>query len=345
MQRIIQKYQEGGTVQPATLTGLPAGGNAASAIANYMMGPMSANAATLSYTGGGGEGVPDYHALALEQKKLREAAALAEVQAQASTSNNTSSGEDKMEERKAKGGDLYQYNYLTDPATVAANAEMDRLGIDPDRNESTFSGGGADGQGNFGTFGDYLGGIGDALGVTDYAGKAAKKAAEEKAYNQKVMSNKEDKMEERNQAGGDLYKAPNNEFTYTKYGKNYNYGGPIGYNMVSIKIPVGYNMGTMTGPIGYNMGSMKKPVGYNAGGVSQVAKTMLPEEQIQQRQMQQAQFAQGQGPLAEIGNALGMRVAGAGVDNAMGKMAGNVAMKAAMGSIPVVGPFLAALFN
>ena len=50
MQRIIQKYQEGGTVQPATATGLPAGGNAASAIANYMMGPMSANAATLSYT-------------------------------------------------------------------------------------------------------------------------------------------------------------------------------------------------------------------------------------------------------------------------------------------------------
>ena len=35
----------------------------------------------------------------------------------------------------------------------------------------TFSGGGADGVGNFGSVGDYFGGIGDAIGVTDYAGQ------------------------------------------------------------------------------------------------------------------------------------------------------------------------------
>ena len=34
------------------------------------------------------------------------------------------------------------------------------------------SGGGADGVGNFGKVGDYFGGIGDAIGVTDYAGRS-----------------------------------------------------------------------------------------------------------------------------------------------------------------------------
>ena len=42
---------------------------------------------------------------------------------------------------------------------------------------TTFSGGGADNVGNLGTFGDYWGGIGDAIGITDYAGQAASQAA------------------------------------------------------------------------------------------------------------------------------------------------------------------------
>ena len=291
MQRIIQKYQEGGTVQPVTATGLPAGGNAASAIANYMMGPMSANATTLSYTGGG-EGVPDYHALALEQKKLREAAALAEVQAQVVPS---SSGQDKMEERNLPGGDLYKPKLSQDQIN-SSYGQMSQ----PSYTAPLLTGGGSDGFGNFGALGDVLGKAGDALGITDYAGKA-KKAADERS-------------------------------------KNYNGTEYVG-------TPTGTARFNMGGPLGYNMGSMKKPVGYNVGGVSQVARTMLPEEQIQQRQMQQAQFSQGQGPLAEIGNALGLKVAGKGVDKAMGKMAGNAAMAVAMKSIPVVGPFLAALFG
>tara|TARA_R110000782_G_scaffold116719_2_gene206785 strand:- start:886 stop:1797 length:912 start_codon:yes stop_codon:yes gene_type:complete len=303
MQRIIQKYQEGGTVQPATVTGLPAGGNAASAIANYMMGPMSANATTLSYTGGG-EGVPDYHALALEQKKLREAVALAEVQAQVVPS---SSGQDKMEERNLPGGNLYKPKLTQDQINSTKGSGV----LNQSYTAPLLTGGGSDGYGNFGALGDVLGKAGDALGITDYAGKA-KKAADERSKNYNGT-----------------------EYVGTPTGTaRFNMGGPLGYNMGSMKKPVGYNMGTVNGPIGYNV-----------GGVSQVARTMLPEEQIQQRQMQQAQFSQGQGPLAEIGNALGMKVAGKGVDKALGKMAGSVAMKAAMGSIPVVGPFLAALFG
>ena len=305
MQRIIQKYQEGGTVQPATVTGLPAGGNAASAIANYMMGPMSANATTLSYTGGG-EGIPDYHALALEQQKLREDAALVELQSQIANAGSTSSGQDKMEERNLPGGDLYKPK-LTQDQINSSYGQISQ----PSYTAPLFTGGGSDGYGNFGALGDVLGKAGDALGITDYAGKA-KKAADERSKNYNGT-----------------------EYVGTPTGTaRFNMGGPLGYNMGSMKKPVGYNMGTVNGPIGYNV-----------GGVSQVARTMLPEEQIQQRQMQQAQFSQGQGPLAEIGNALGMKVAGKGVDKALGKMAGSVAMKAAMGSIPVVGPFLAALFG
>ena len=294
MQRIIQKYQEGGTVQPVTATGLPAGGNAASAIANYMMGTMSANATTLSYTGGV-EGIPDYHALALEQQKLREAAALVELQSQIANAGSTSSGQDKMEERNLPGGDLYKPK-LTQDQIDSSYGQMSQ----PSYTAPLFTGGGSDGYGNFGALGDVLGKAGDALGITDYAGKA-KKAADERS-------------------------------------KNYNGTEYVG-------TPTGTARFNMGGPLGYNMGSMKKPVGYNVGGVSQVARTMLPEEQIQQRQMQQAQFSQGQGPLAEIGNALGLKVAGKGVDKAMGKMAGNAAMAVAMKSIPVVGPFLAALFG
>jgi len=38
------------------------------------------------------------------------------------------------------------------------------------------SGGGSDGVGNFGAVGDFFGGVGDAIGVTDYASKSAKPA-------------------------------------------------------------------------------------------------------------------------------------------------------------------------
>jgi len=297
MQRIIQKYQEGGTVQPVTATGLPAGGNAASAIANYMMGPMSANATTLSYTGGG-EGIPDYHALALEQQKLREAAALVELQSQIANAGSTSSGQDKMEERNLPGGDLYKPK-LTQDQIDSSYGQMSQ----PSYTAPLFTGGGSDGYGNFGALGDVLGKAGDALGITDYAGKA-KKAADERSKNYNGT-----------------------EYVGTPTGTaRFNMGGPLGYNMGSMKKPVGYNMGTKDGPIGYNV-----------GGVSQVARTMLPEEQIRQRQMQQAQFNQGRGPLEEIQDKLLLGAANKGVSAGMKKLASSAALSA----IPGIGPFLA----
>jgi|MDTC01.3.fsa_nt_gb hypothetical protein len=306
MDRIIKGYKMGGKVKyynegtPKTTTGLPVGGNAASAIASYLTAPLTG---TLSYDPTAAQQGDAYLKAAKERRELRDSLKETDLTPtqQAIVMNN--SNEDKMEERKEKGGDLYQYNYLTDPATVAANAEMDRLGIDPDRNESTFSGGGADGQGNFGTFGDYLGGIGDALGVTDYAGKAAKKAAEEKAYNQKVMSNFADNY------GNKKEDTPSYDYSY---GSDYAY----------------YNQG---GPIGYNAGDKVSP-----SGVS-LAQTRLDEEEerIRQRNMMTAQIRQQQqGPLGMIGSHVAGKAINKGLEDA--------ALKVGVNAIPVVGPFLAA---
>ena len=313
MNRIIKYYNEG---TPRTITGLPAGGNAASAVTAFLTG---APTGTLSYDPTAVQQGDAYLAAAKAKREAREALALTTASTATTSATNTGnvSGEDKMEERKAKGGDLYQYNYLTDPATVAANAEMDRLGIDPDRNETMFTGGGADGQGNFGTFGDYLGGVGDALGITDYAGDAEKAAAAEKAYNQKVMANfadnygsgtstvvvKEDKMEERNSEGGDLYKGP----------KTPSYGG-IGPR----------NMG---GPIGYNAGA---PV--NPSGIS-IAESRKDDEEERQRSVMNAMVKQQQqGPLGQIGTQMAGKALGNGLQSA--------ALKAGVSTIPGIGPLL-----
>jgi hypothetical protein len=71
MRRIIQKYQEGGVVQPApgpaVATGIPQGGHAAAAIQSYLSGQA---AGPLSYTAGQST-VPDYRALAAIEKKRR----------------------------------------------------------------------------------------------------------------------------------------------------------------------------------------------------------------------------------------------------------------------------------
>ena len=68
MRRIIQKYQEGGVVQPApgpaVATGIPQGGHAAAAIQSYLSGQT---AGPLSYTAGQST-VPDYRALAKERR-------------------------------------------------------------------------------------------------------------------------------------------------------------------------------------------------------------------------------------------------------------------------------------
>jgi hypothetical protein len=76
MRRIIQKYQEGGVVQsapgPVVATGIPQGGHAKQAIADYMAGKSLGG--PLSYVAGQSN-VPDYRALADSRRKLRESLA------------------------------------------------------------------------------------------------------------------------------------------------------------------------------------------------------------------------------------------------------------------------------
>ena len=69
MKRIIQKYQEGGVVQPGVATGLPAGGNAGPAIQRYLDGYVSS---PLSYNGVRNSYVPDYRKLAAKRKEERD---------------------------------------------------------------------------------------------------------------------------------------------------------------------------------------------------------------------------------------------------------------------------------
>lgn len=208
MERIIQRYQEGGAVvaQPAVATGIPQGGNAANAIAEYMLGTL---AGPLSYTGGT-QGVPDYLALAAEQKIIREeklakiaaekaaaaaasaaaAAAAASYQATPVYSNtkNQNQGSTAADTQAYfhGGGGGYKSNGVYKPATGFAH------------------GGGADGVGSFGKVGDFFGGIGDSIGVTNYKDKKS---------------------------------------SFTKSSGARNMGGPIGYNMGTVSGPIGYNTG------------------------------------------------------------------------------------------------------
>jgi hypothetical protein len=66
---------------------------------------------------------------------------------------------------------------LTADNTGPARMRPDNLGVT--------SGGGADGVGNLGAVGDFFGGIGDAIGVTNYAEEAAKPAAKQRAEREK----------------------------------------------------------------------------------------------------------------------------------------------------------------
>ena len=180
MERIIQRYQEGGAVvaQPAVATGIPQGGNAANAIAEYMLGTL---AGPLSYTGGT-QGVPDYLALAAEQKIIREeklakvaaekaAAAAASAAAAAAAASYQATpvySNTKNQNQGSTAADTQAYFHGQDAGTKSAQAYEDRLGIDPDRKESFFSGGGSDGKGSFGKVGDFFGGAKNMGGPIGY---------------------------------------------------------------------------------------------------------------------------------------------------------------------------------
>lgn len=234
MKRIIQKYQEGGVVQPGVATGLPAGGNAGPAIQRYLngytAGPLS--------TSGRNSYVPDYRKLADDRKKIRDD--------DDDTTTTTTTGTDTtVTDDGGGGGDTAVTTTVsTDGRSAAERIADNRANVDAivaagegniagvpnilDASQSddeyyqkfrenyevanqhaannpygqttgtplsqqgftsgdsllpggsssggTFSGGGSDGVGNFGKVGDFLGGIGDSLGITDYAGQAAQNA-------------------------------------------------------------------------------------------------------------------------------------------------------------------------
>jgi hypothetical protein len=231
MKRIIQKYQEGGVVQPGVATGLPAGGNAGPAIQRYLngytAGPLS--------TSGRNSYVPDYRKLADDRKKIREATATttttgtdttvtddgggggdtavtttvstdgrsaaeriadnrANVDAIVAAGEGNIAGVPNILDASQSDDEYYQKfreNYevanqhaANNPYGQTTGTPLSQQGFTsgdsllPGGSSSggTFSGGGSDGVGNFGKVGDFLGGIGDSLGITDYAGQAAQNA-------------------------------------------------------------------------------------------------------------------------------------------------------------------------
>ena len=190
MRRIIQKYQEGGVVQPApgpaVATGIPQGGHAAAAIQSYLSGQA---AGPLSYTAGQSI-VPDYRALADERRRLR--GELAETGASAEVQRQAIKDADSIALSSTKSTSEHWGN--ADPGAtvnIAANITEDnptgKTYVDPAaageyeanfiRNESVsdedfwndfesgsasgnlISGGGYDGAGQYGVLGDIGGGV------------------------------------------------------------------------------------------------------------------------------------------------------------------------------------------
>ncbi len=190
MRRIIQKYQEGGVVQPApgpaVATGIPQGGHAAAAIQSYLSGQA---AGPLSYTAGQST-VPDYRALANERRRLR--GEIAATGASAEVQRQAIKDADSIALSSTKSTSEHWGN--ADPGAtvnIAANITEDnptgKTYVDPAaageyeanfiRNESVsdedfwndfesgsasgnlISGGGYDGAGQYGVLGDIGGGV------------------------------------------------------------------------------------------------------------------------------------------------------------------------------------------
>ena len=91
----------------------------------------------------------------------------------------------KVESGEVKKFDINDPSTWVDPNAGKSDGVVDKVTETVsdivDKATGVISGGGSDGVGNFGAVGDVLGGIGDALGITDYAGEAEAKAAEEAA--------------------------------------------------------------------------------------------------------------------------------------------------------------------
>ena len=172
MRRIIQKYQEGGVVQPGptVVTGIPAGGNAAAAIQSYLSGT---SAGPLSYStttsGDANQTRLDYHAAAKKLRDDREAAAKAVADAEAGIVSTVADSVGNDSDSTQFAIDLHNRSHFPTEDDGSYIGRDDGLLGDSTSNSFT-SGGGADGFGNYGVLGDIGGAIGDALNITNYDG-------------------------------------------------------------------------------------------------------------------------------------------------------------------------------
>jgi hypothetical protein len=286
MDRIIKGYKMGGKVKyynegtPKTTTGLPVGGNAASAIASYLTAPLTG---TLSYDPTAAQQGDAYLKAAKERRELRDSLKETDLTPtqQAIVMNN--SNEDKMEERKEKGGDLYKAP-LTQDQMNSTYGQISQ----PSYTAPLFTGGGSDGYGNFGVVGDMLGKVGDFVGVTDYAGKAEEAAVERsKNYD------------------GSEYVGSNKKEDTPSY--DYSYGSDYAY----------YNQG---GPIGYNAGDKVSPSGVS---LAQTRLDEEEERIRQRNMMTAQIRQQQQGPLGMIGSHVAGKAINKGLEDAALKVGVN----------------------
>ena len=180
MRRIIQKYQEGGVVQPAVNTGVPQGGNAASAIKSYLSGNVSG---PLSYTASESN-TPDYRAMAADRARLRAqlAATGASIGDQVRAINDADAiVATERTNTKSTGSDGTTSSWGSDQDTYGAPGGFWGGNSDSEgnliRNDSVsdddfwdtfesgessgglFTGGGSDGAGQYGVLGDIGGGV------------------------------------------------------------------------------------------------------------------------------------------------------------------------------------------
>jgi len=348
MRRIIQKYQEGGVVQPApgpvVATGIPQGGHAASAIQSYLSGQA---AGPLSYTAGQST-VPDYRALAASRRNLRgslstsglDAATQSSVLNKADTLNVDSSAGNK-------GG--------TDRTTYGGHKDVAHQNVD-----AAFEKGGAGYNAEIAAANPYNT---DVTGRSDALGGETLSPTEEYARSMLAAGikgvgggyNQNDPTTGLTGAIKDVYgnitsgiknavaenallslipgatlasvvAAPISPYTPVTVTQNNNNDGANNDFHSNTPAYTGAGTGyinTKTGETNryYGARNMGGPIGYNTGGVA-VAKSGLREDEIRQRQMMQSRLPQvQQSPLSDIGSKLAMGAVDKGIGSAASSMA------------------------
>ncbi len=92
---------------------------------------------------------------------------------------------------------------------------------------NAISGGGADGVGNWGAVGDFFGGIGDQIGVTDYAGQAAEKQAVKQKRDKESAAQKKQKAANRASLNDSKRRKAQKAAKGYSGGYGFNDGGPV----------------------------------------------------------------------------------------------------------------------